>query len=168
MEDTPTWHLLKHEDDSQFGPVTLAQLVEWAKSAQISPLDKISKDGDTWTRAPITSELEMDWLIQTSPDSWYGPTTIEAVAEFLKAGELAIDAIAINCKTSAEIKIKQIPGLVIEEALDDITPGRATTREYLRSRVRELELLLHAERRKSKELEEAYAELASQVAASSE
>src|SRR2546427_8783806 len=82
------WFLMKHDDDTVFGPVSFAQIQEWALSAQISPLDKLSTDEQTWTKAPMFPELQMDWLVQVSNQHCYGPATIGAIQGFLQIGEI--------------------------------------------------------------------------------
>ena len=52
---------------------------QWASDAQVSPLDKVSTDQQTWSRAPMIPGLEMDYLVEVSPDQYYGPTTFGAI-----------------------------------------------------------------------------------------
>ena len=66
-------YLLKAENNEVFGPVNFQQLNTWATSAQISPLDKVSTDQQTWFKAPMVPELGMDWLIELTSDQLYGP-----------------------------------------------------------------------------------------------
>ncbi|HEY2343058.1 MAG TPA: GYF domain-containing protein, partial [Chthoniobacteraceae bacterium] len=73
-EDTQNWYLLKNDDGTIFGPVPFSQLRQWAAEAQVSPLDKVSTDEQNWLRAPMVPGLEMDYLIEVSPDQYYGPT----------------------------------------------------------------------------------------------
>ena len=82
MESAATWYLMKNEDGSIFGPITFDQLHTWAIDAQVSPLDRVSSDEKTWVKAPMVPELEMDYLIEVTPDQFYGPTTLGAVREF--------------------------------------------------------------------------------------
>ena len=42
-------------------------------------LDLVSDDSANWIKAPMLQELHMDYLIQLSDESFYGPTTEEAV-----------------------------------------------------------------------------------------
>src|SRR5438874_8145509 len=111
MDDVQKWFLMKHDDGSVFGPISLDQLRQWAIEAQISPLDKVSTDERTWIKAPMVPELEMDYLIEVSPDQHYGPTTLGSVREFLQMGEINGETIITNCKDGSEQAIKEIATL---------------------------------------------------------
>ena len=79
---------MKNDDGTVFGPISFEQLRQWSVDAQVSPLDKVSTDEKNWIKAPMVPELEMDYLVEVSPDQFYGPTTIGAVREFLQVGEI--------------------------------------------------------------------------------
>src|SRR5438874_12596037 len=111
MESAQTWYLMKNEDDTTFGPIRFEQLRQWALDAQVSPLDKVSTDGKNWSKAPMVPELEMDYLIEVTPDQFYGPTTIGAVREFLQMGEINADTPVTNCRDGSNRPIKDIPEL---------------------------------------------------------
>ncbi|MFV0336649.1 MAG: hypothetical protein ACK5LK_00180 [Chthoniobacterales bacterium] len=99
------WFLRKHEDKSVFGPVSFKQLIEWARSAQIAPHDMLSEDQEVWTKAPMFPELEMDWLVQLDDELFYGPTTPQAILEFLAVNEISKNTTVINCKEGVECKL---------------------------------------------------------------
>ena len=104
------WFLNKHDDGTIFGPATSDQIQDWALAAKISPLDKVSNDGQsTWRRAPMFPELHMDWLVEVSEDYLYGPTTFGTVQEFLAAGEIDGDTVVINCKEGSQARVKDMP-----------------------------------------------------------
>jgi hypothetical protein len=157
MEHSAKWYLKKSEDGQVFGPVDFAKLKEWTRSAQVSPLDMVSDDRASWIKAPMLQELHMDYLIQLSDDSFYGPTTEEAVQEFLRLGEITADTILINCCTGAETALRDSGFFQGEPPpMEDIAqnePGRRTIRQNLQQRIRELELLL-VERRQQLEMAE--------------
>ena len=160
MEHSAKWYLRKHEDGEIFGPVDFAKLKDWARSAQISPLDAVSDDRANWIKAPMLQELHMDYLIQLGDETFYGPTTEEAVQEFLRLGEVTPDTLLINCCTGAETALRE-SGFFQGQfpPVDEIAhgePGRRTIRLNLQQRIRELELLLLEKRR---ELEMAGARL---------
>src|SRR5262245_57225957 len=139
-DESQTWYLLKNEDQSLFGPVSFDQLKEWAVEAQISPLDKVSTDGQNWTKAPMLPELEMDFLIEVSPDQHYGPTTLGAVREFLQMGEIHSETRITNCKEGTELPLREIPGLLPPAVTEDVVrPVRTSIRLNLQQRIRELE-----------------------------
>jgi hypothetical protein len=158
MEHSAKWFLKKHEDGEVFGPVEFAKLKEWARAAQVSPLDMVSDDEANWIKAPMLQELHMDYLIQLGEQSYYGPTTEEAVQEFLRRGEIQAETLLINCCTGVEMALRetgffqgQLP------PMDEIAqgePGRRTIRQNLQQRIRELELLL-VERRQQLEMADA-------------
>ena len=173
----PSWYLLKHEDASVFGPISFALLAEWAQAAQISPLDKISTDGTSWMRAPMLPELRMDWLVQVNAQQCYGPTTLEAVREFLAGGEIAMETELINACDGSVHRVGDLPlfnpASAEEEPLAMSGVGTAEVRAGepaifssaeleaapLRERMRTLEEELFAERRALAELRERYAKL---------
>lgn len=168
MESNSNWYLMKSADGTVFGPVPMSQLVEWAASAQISPLDKISQDQIEWNRAPTCPALKMDWLVQSSPGQLYGPTTIGALAEFILAGEINAESMAINCVEARQCTIKDIPELA--EALQAVAeqdegPGRASVRETLQQRVRDLEEMLLREHALRVDAESKLAKLAARYKA---
>jgi hypothetical protein len=100
----------------------------------------------------------MDYLVQLGDESFYGPTTEEAVQEFLRLGEIHADTVLINCCTNEEMALRD-SGLFQDQPppMEDITqrePGRRTIRQNLQQRIRELELLL-VEKRQKLEMAEA-------------
>ena len=159
MEHSARWFLRKHEDGEVFGPIDFATLKEWARAAQVSPLDAVSDDRVNWMKAPMLQELHMDYLIQLGDETFYGPTTEEAVQEFLRLGEIGPDTVLVNCCTAAEMTLRE-SGFFQGElpAMDEIVqrePGRRTIRHNLQQRIRELELLL-VERRQQLEMADAH------------
>jgi len=158
MEHSAKWFLKKHEDGEVFGPVDFAKLKEWARAAQVSPLDAVSDDRANWIKAPMLQGLHMDYLIQLGEETFYGPTTEEAVQEFLRLGEIGPDTVLINCCTGAGTTLRE-SGFFQGELppMDEIVqrePGRRTIRQNLQQRIRELELLL-VERRQQLEMADA-------------
>ncbi len=93
----PQWFLRKHADGEIFGPVSFDQIREWAMSAQIHPQDVLSNDGRTWNKAPMLSELQMDWIVEIPGQPLYGPTTAGTLLEFLKLGEISAETKILNC-----------------------------------------------------------------------
>ena len=147
-DESHKWFLLKHDDGALFGPIGFDQLKQWAVEAQISPLDKVSTDEKSWVKAPMIPELEMDYLIEVSPDQFYGPTTLGAVREFLQMGEIHSGTMVTNCRDGSEIALKQIPGLQPSpEEEERQRPVRTSIRLNLQQRIRELEEIVLEERR---------------------
>lgn len=110
MESTANqlWFLCKHEDGSIFGPLPFAQVRHWAATAQVAPHDKLSHDQQTWLKAPMFPELEMDWLVEVTGEQYYGPTTLGAVQEFLRLGEIGEETFVINARDGSRRQIKEL------------------------------------------------------------
>lgn len=151
MDENQNWYLMKHDDGAVFGPVPLDQLREWAVDAQISPLDKVSADEKSWVKAPMIPDLEMDYLIEVSPDQYYGPTTLGAVREFLQNNEINEDTIIINCRDGTQRMVKELPEFrpptEEQRQAQEEPPVRTSIRVSLQQRIRDLEHSLMEERR---------------------
>ncbi len=162
----PAWFLRKHADGSIFGPLTFAQVRRWADSAQIAPHDKISHDQETWQKAPMFPELAMDWLVEVTSERYYGPTTLGAVREFLRLGEIGAGTYVINSCDGGRRQIGDLPELTLEpnESFDssDHAPPAMPMAINLRDRINDLEQSLFEERRALQESEARYRELEAQ------
>jgi hypothetical protein len=103
-----TWHLIKASDRQEYGPITTETLMGWASEAKISPMDKLSNDGrQTWQRAPMVHELQMDWLIQMPDQYLYGPTNVATIQEFLATGQVDGNVVLINCVDGGESRLSE-------------------------------------------------------------
>jgi peptidoglycan hydrolase-like protein with peptidoglycan-binding domain len=155
MESAPTWYLMKNDDGTIFGPITFDQLRQWSSDAQVSPLDKVSNDEKTWIKAPMVPELGMDYLVEVSPDQFYGPTTLGAVREFLQVGEINSETPVTNCRDGSVTMVKDIPELQARLEEEEVMqqPVRTSIRINLQQRVRELEEALMEERRAREQAE---------------
>jgi hypothetical protein len=148
------WFLCKHADGSIFGPLPFAQVRRWAAAAQVAPHDTLSHDQQTWLKAPMFPELEMDWLVEVANESYYGPTTLGAVKEFLRLGEIGEETFVINSCDGSRHQIKELSdrlqfGLEPNgDAIDDFAaaPAATTMTINLRDRISNLELSLSEER----------------------
>jgi hypothetical protein len=158
-DETQTWYLLKNDDGTAFGPITFEQLKQWALDAQVSPLDRISTDQQNWMRSPMLPDLQMDYLVEVSPDQYYGPTTLGAVREFLQMGEINGETQITNCKDGSVTALKNIPELQISRGEDEARPVRTSIRFNLQQRIRELEEALMEERRGREDAERHLAKL---------
>ena len=171
METAPAkeWFLRKHEDGSIFGPLPFAQLTRWASAAQIAPHDALSTDCETWIKAPMVPQLGMDWLVEVTSERYYGPTTLGAIQEFIRLGEINAETYVINSCDGTRKQIADLPALLQTEnaqseasAVDAaLTPAPAATRLSIdvNDRIRELEQSLQEERRALQESEARYREL---------
>jgi hypothetical protein len=156
------WFLRKHEDGNIFGPLPFAQLARWASSAQVAPHDVVSTDQLTWTKAPMLPELEMDWLVEMTTERFYGPTTLGAIQEFMRLGEINGDTVVINSRDGSRRRVNEMP-LVLsqipvqeEPASDAAGPAASGMSIDVQDRIRDLEQSLREERRALQEAEERY------------
>jgi hypothetical protein len=172
MEQAPNqrWFLRKHEDNSLFGPISFEQLVEWASTAQIAPHDAISIDEETWMKAPMLPQLGMDWLVEVTSERYYGPTTLGAIQEFIRLGEIDPDTFIINACDGTRRQIHEFPELLEATAEEEAEPAAAEEEPAhepaasgisidLQDRIRDLEQSLREERRALEEAEERNREL---------
>ena len=171
METAPAkeWFLRKHEDGRVFGPLPFAQLTRWASAAQIAPHDALSTDRETWIKAPMVSQLGMDWLVEVTSERYYGPTTLGAIQEFIRLGEINAQTYIINSCDGTRKQIADLPALLQTENGEStpnsietaVTPAPAATRMSIdvNDRIRELEQSLREERRALQESEARYREL---------
>ena len=173
IERSENWFLRKHDSGEVFGPVPFEKICEWAHSAQVNAQDMLSTDQIIWTKAPMISETEMDWLIVVGENVLYGPTTAEALFEFERLGEITVATTLINCTTGERLTFGEAPfyrgqQVAVEEqtAMDTlvIQPGRGPgLRISLQQRIRELENALLDKGRKVTDAEETIARLESKI-----
>ncbi len=166
-----SWFLRKHEDGSTFGPVRFDQIARWAAAAQIAPHDTLSNDRQTWVKAPMLGQLAMDWLVELTSNHYYGPTTLGALQEFIRLGEIDGETLVINTRSGVCCKIQEMPqlretgrvdagGAQAEIQLGDpVGPAVAGMSVPLQEQIRDLEQNLEEERRALVEAERRYAEL---------
>jgi hypothetical protein len=165
-----SWYLRKH-DGTVFGPLSFEQLAKWASAAQVAPHDTLSSDQLTWMKAPMLPELRMDWLVELTSEQYYGPTTLGAVQEFIRLGEINGQTFVINSCDGTRRQIQQIPEL--QEMLRSLSAAPATPQTTesaneplasrismdLQDRIRYLEQTLREERRALEEAEQRYRDL---------
>jgi hypothetical protein len=165
------WFLRKHEDGSTFGPVQFEQITRWAAAAQIAPHDTVSSDGQTWIKAPMLPQLGMDWLIELTSEHYYGPTTVGALREFIRVGEIDGETIVINACDGARRQIREMPDLwenaqpqadenQFEIQLGDpVGPAVAKMSMHFQEQIRDLEQTIQEERRALADSQQRYNEL---------
>ena len=166
-----SWFLRKHEDGSTFGPVRFDQIARWAATAQIAPHDTLSNDRQTWVKAPMLAQLGMDWLVELTSEHFYGPTTLGALQEFIRLGEIDGETLIINTRNGARCKIQEMPQLwetgqtdagdaQTEIQLGDpVGPAVEGMSIPFQEQIRDLEQNLEEERRALMEAERRYTEL---------
>jgi len=166
-----TWFLRKNEDGSTFGPVQFDQITRWATAAQIAPHDALSSDGQTWIKAPMVPQLGMDWLVELTSEHYYGPTTLGALREFIRLGEIDGETVVINACDGTRREIREMPDLW-ETAQsqpdenqfqiqlgDPVAPTVSKVSIRLQEQIRDLEQTLQEERRALAESQQRYNEL---------
>jgi hypothetical protein len=156
------WFLRKHEDGQLFGPLPFAQLARWASLAQVAPHDSVSTDQVTWTKAPMLPELGMDWLVEVTSERFYGPTTLGAIQEFMRLGEINAETFVINSCDGSRRRVNEMPlvlsqvAVEAEEQADVASPVTSGMSIKVEDRIRDLEQALREERRALQEAEERY------------
>lgn len=162
METPLQWFLHKHDDGGVFGPLPLNQLVRWANLARIAPHDLVSSDQAVWVKAPMLPALGMDWLVEVTTERYYGPTTLGAIQEFVRLGEVTPENFVINACDGLRRQIHEIvplfPEVEPEEAVDE-SPAPSGMSINFEERIRDLERTLREERRALRETEARYREL---------
>ncbi len=160
MEESATtqrWFLRKHEDGTIFGQLSFELLARWASNAQLAPHDTVSTDQQTWIKAPMLSELGMDWLVEITSEHYYGPTTLGAIQEFIRLGEINEETFVVNSCDGTRRQISEMSDL-IQSAREHEPPATGISIN-VRDRIRDLEQSLREERRALEEAEQRYAEL---------
>ena len=166
-----SWFLRKYQDGSVFGPLSFAQLERWASAARIAPHDLVSTDQRAWIKAPMLPELGMDWLVEITSEQYYGPTTLGAVQEFIRLGEINGETFLINSCDGTRRQIREMPMLFDSVRQNSVAPAEQTRADLanepvasrisidLQERIRGLEQSLREERRAVEETEQRYQEL---------
>jgi hypothetical protein len=160
--ETQQWFLRKHEDGTIFGPLAFDQLARWASTAQIAPHDSVSADQENWMKAPMLAELGMDWLVEVTSERCYGPTTLGAVFEFVRLGEITPEAFVINTCDGTRRQIAELEPPLGDFEQAELGAGAPEAERMpinFEERIRELEQTLAEERRALHESEERYREL---------
>jgi len=161
------WFLRKNEDGHIFGPLSFEQLARWASSAQVAPQDVLSTDQVIWIKAPMLEALGMDWLVEVTSERYYGPTTLGAVQEFIRLGEINEHTFLINSCDGVRRQIGEMaPILQTQLAPADAVmpaeeapfaePAASGMSIDVQDRIRDLEQSLLEERRALRETEERY------------
>ena len=143
IDHPENWFLKKHETAEVFGPIRFEQIRAWAKAAQVNPQDMVSTDREVWTKAPMIPDLAMDWLIEVSDNLLYGPTTVEALMEFSRLGEITRDTHVLNCRTGEVMTLGRAPFYreeAMQPAVEDFPqPPKGGIKINLQKRIRDLE-----------------------------
>ncbi len=160
------WFLRKHAGGETFGPLSLAQLLAWASGARVAPHDLLSQDRETWIKAPMLSDLQMDWLVELTSEQCYGPTTVGAIHEFLRLGEITPESFVINTCDGSSRRVAELAqsfppdGEIPEhDETGGVSPATTGISIKVEDRIRDLEQTLREERSALREADERYREL---------
>jgi hypothetical protein len=159
-----SWYLRKYDDGGTFGPLPFDQLFRWASKARVAPRDLVSSDQQNWLKAPMVSELGMDWLVEVTSERYYGPTTLGAINEFVRLGEVTTENFVINTCDGSRRQIHEIASFFPSAAEDGETliegsPAATGMSIRFEERIRDLERSLREERRALQEAEARYRDL---------
>ncbi len=83
----PDWHV-RNEQGETFGPVDFETLKVWACDGRLAPTSEVSEGGAEWSLATSVRALEMDWVAEVTPGTFYGPIHRRAMTELVKDGSL--------------------------------------------------------------------------------
>jgi len=95
MQQKKNWFLRKN-DGSEYGPVSLNDLLRWSAQCRIIAGNAVSTDREEWTPVETLPELKMDWVALRADGKEYGPFALEAVQELFDHNVLPADAILVN------------------------------------------------------------------------
>ena len=116
-------------------------------------------------------QLGMDWLVELTTEHYYGPTTLGALREFIRLGEIDSETVIINACDGIRRQIREMPDLWETAQAggdenqfqiqlgDPLGPGVAKMSIRLQERIRDLEQTLQEERRALVESQQRYNEL---------
>jgi myosin heavy subunit len=88
--------LVMNEQGERFGPVSFETLKLWAKDGRLAPTNTASEDDKVWKTVTQIADLEMDWVAEVSPGSFYGPIHKEAMEALKKEGAIPADAMTFQ------------------------------------------------------------------------
>ena len=107
-------------------------------------------------------ELQMDWLVEVTSERFYGPTTLGAIQEFMRLGEISGETYVINSRDGSRRRVSEMPLVLSQIAIENeskegangpIASGMSINVE---DRIRDLEQALREERRAVQEAEQRY------------
>lgn len=141
-------YYVRGADDKVFGPVDMATLVEWTGDSRLDSTSVVSTDQKTWTPAPLIPELEMIWLVETDPGTFYGPFNRRVVDGLIEAGTISRDtrlymldtgkAAAERARLEAELAAKTAAVADLESRAADQAATTKKTMDFMESKLAEL------------------------------
>jgi len=121
-------------------------------------------------KAPMLPELAMDWIVEVTSERLYGPTTLGAIQEFMRLGEIDHETFIINACDATRQRIGEIASLLTNASASLQSSGLGSEPELsvepaptgmsiaVQDRIRQLEDALRDERRAHLSLQQQYAE----------
>lgn len=106
-ENTAAWYL-RTNDQTVYGPVTLATLASWAAQNRIAPGNRVSVDGRDWQPAEAVPDLGMDWMADRPADRPHGPFNLRAAPELVRGGHIPPDAVLVNRSTGERVPVREL------------------------------------------------------------
>jgi hypothetical protein len=133
-----TWRIRTDKGDV-YGPADLETLKAWARDGRIAPSSELSENDSTWLPVTNVIELEMDWVAEVTPGTFYGPVHRAALDELVRDGSLGAGA-SLFKRFDPEAALAPSPR---ERELED---RLHTAQQTLFARIGELEAQLAASR----------------------
>lgn len=144
------WYL-RTEDKAIYGPVGMKDLCEWSEQRRIGPEHELSKDRKNWVAAAEVSELGMEWMVDFTDGTEYGPLNLCAIREFMSEGMVVPDAKITNNKTKIALSGESILSSQWTAIMKDLHDSRLENRNIMM----ELDRLRQEKEILLKQLEEA-------------
>lgn len=107
MQSKKNWFLRK-KDGSEYGPVSLNDLLRWSAQCRIVAGNAVSIDREEWTPVEDIPELEMHWMAHRADGKEYGPFALAAVQELFSHNVLPADAILVNRATGENKPLSEV------------------------------------------------------------
>ncbi len=110
MQPKKNWFLRK-KDGSEYGPVSLNDLLRWSAQCRIVAGNAVSTDREEWTHVEDIPELEMHWMAHRADGKEYGPFALAAVQELFAHNVLPADAVLANRLTGETKPLSEVIAL---------------------------------------------------------
>jgi flagellar motor protein MotB len=114
MQQKKNWFLRK-KDGSEYGPVSLDDLLRWSAQCRIVAGNAVSTDREEWIPVEEIPELEMHWIAHRADGKEYGPFALAAVQELFAHNVLPADAVLVNRLTSENKPLSEVIALPSSE-----------------------------------------------------